>query len=195
MLTHHLFNILNNKLCISKLDEITMARPKESTFGLITGGYNTLKIRKLGSEFDSISKKIERNSSLTLSAIQTVTDLQIATLSGLHNINLELDNLSKSSWKILDELRREDLRQEVLGTLKVFLINVEEQINFIKQTYENYPVWGTYMAEELKKMFNSKGVTIEHFKRMPSTKDIKWAKSVIDEVQELYDFLYEGLGE
>tara|TARA_Y100000766_G_C18803878_1_gene554469 strand:- start:394 stop:912 length:519 start_codon:yes stop_codon:yes gene_type:complete len=172
-----------------------MARPKESTFGLITGGYNTLKIRKLGSEFDSIAKNIDRNSTLTLSAIKTVTDLQVATLAGLHEINLELDSLSKSSWKILNELKKEDRRQEILGTLKLFLINVEEQIDFIKEMYQSYPVWATHMAEELKKMFNSKGVTIEHFKRMPSTSDIKWAKSVIKNVQELFDELYNQLGD
>ena len=178
-----------------------MSRPKESVFGLISGTanlYNTNKIRKLGSEFNSVTNSI--NNSIAQASIQTLTaignleELQIASMAGIYQIGIELNDLSKASWEIVNALDREDKRQETLGTLKLFLIHVEEEIDKIKSMSIEFPVYSAYMAEELREMFRSKNVSIEHFKRMPSTTDIKWAKSVIDSVESLFDELYNNLG-
>ena len=172
-------------------------RPKESIFGLITGGldiYSANKIRKLGSEFASVSQKIEAVNQAILREISNVEQLQIATIAELYNVGTELQNLSQSSWEILNALEKEDRRQETLGTMKLFLIGVEEELQSIKEIAKNHLVYATYMSEELRRMFRSKKVSIEHFKRMPSTADIKWAKSVIDDVEGLYDKLYNQLG-
>ena len=93
-----------------------------------------------------------------------------------------------------DRALAEYVGQETLGTLKLFLIHVEEEIDKIKSMSTEFPVYSAYMAEELREMFRSKNVSIEHFKRMPSTTDIKWAKSVIDSVESLFDELYNNLG-
>ena len=173
-------------------------RPKESAFGLITGGldiYSANKIRKLGSEFASVSQKVESGNRAILRQISNVEQLQIASMAGLYSVGTELQNLSQSSWEILNALEREDKRQETLGTMKLFLIGVEEQMESINNMAKSHLVYATYMAEELRRMFRSKKVSIEHFKRMPSTADIKWAKSVIDDVEELYDKLYNQLGD
>ncbi len=176
-----------------------MSRPKESVFGLITGTanlYSANKIRKLGSEFNnmtnSINNSIAMSTNQTLNAIRNLEELQVATMAGIYHIGVELNELSRASWEIVSALDREDKRQEILGTLKLFLIHVEEEIDKIKSMTAEFPVYSAYMAEELRDMFRSKNVSIEHFKRMPSTSDIKWAKSVIDTVESLFDDLYNN---
>ena len=71
------------------------------------------------------------------------------------------------------------------------MINLEEEVESINQISENYPEYALLLTEELVLLLQNEGVQIEHFKRMPSTADIKWAKSVLDSVSKTYSRLKE----
>ena len=82
-----------------------MARPKESMFGLIAGSaalYSANKIRKLGNEFNTLTRslQIEVQSNqdeirmnrdaieTSVVAIKTLADLQVATMAGMYELNM-----------------------------------------------------------------------------------------------------------
>ena len=168
---------------------LVMSRPKSSVvgfFNLATSVYNTRQIQKMGSGFQSLSDQTNTDSQMMLSGIKTIQDLQIASMAGIYQLQEQLDELSKSSWEILNQLKIADHKEEVLGSLKLFLIAVEEEVQNITRLSDNYIEYASLMAEDLRNLMISSEVNIEKFKRMPSTTDIKWAKLVIDSVEELY---------
>jgi hypothetical protein len=177
-----------------------MSRPKESKFGLLSGAvslYSANKVRKLGKEFDGLSDSLNSlNSGLgaNLVAIKTVADLQVATMSGVYQLNLELERVSESQWELYKFFEDRHQEQERLGDLKLLLRNIKKEVEKIKQLSENYLEYATYMAEQLKETFESLDVRIEHFKRL-SVQEIDWAEEIIDSVGYLYSSLYSKLGD
>ena len=171
-------------------------RPKSSLIGLgdfALSMHNVRKTSQINSKIDSMSNELIARSDATLSALQTIGELQVATMSGLITIHDELDELSQSSWKILERLNESERREEILGDLKLFLIHVEEEVTKIRGLFSKYPEYSTLMAENLNKLIIEKNVSLNQFKRMP-TNDIKWAKNVIDSVPKLYKTLLIELG-
>ena len=112
-------------------------------------------------------------------------------MSGLANLSLQIDQLQESVWGINEHFRNIEMREEKLGNLKLFLINLEEEVKSINEISENYPEYALLLSEELVLLLENEGVEIEHFKLMPSTADIKWAKSVLDSVTKTYSRLKE----
>ena len=195
-----------------------MARPKSSLFdfaGFVVSVNNNLKIKrnreeqittndKLNNQNHMISNLSEQTSIIS-NKIDDIGELQYATatgvrdvlfsltqtLSGLENIHAELEILSKGSWEMMNFLQKIEKREEVLGTLRIFLIDVEEEVEKISLLSKDFLVFSLLMAEDLKSLFDSKNVSISHFKRMPSIDDLKWAKKVIQSVNELYISLGE----
>lgn len=171
-----------------------MSRPKESKYGLVTGAgalYSAAKVRKLGKDLDNFKSSIQNGLNANFNAIMSVAELQVATMSGLANLSLQIDQLQESVWGINEHFRNIEMREEILGDLKLFLINLEEEVENINEISENYPEYALLLSEELVLLLENEGVEIEHFKRMPSTADIKWAKSVLDSVTKTYSRLKE----
>ena len=175
-----------------------MTRPKSSIVGfgnLGTSIYAASKVRKLGTEFGSLAEQIETNQSLSMSTINNIQDLSIASMAGIYELSRQLDELSNASWAVLDHIKLVDRRDEVLGNLKLLLINIEEEIVNIRNLFLNYPEYATLMAEDMNTLLDKSGVDIEKFKRMPSTEDIKWAKKVLASVPQLEKDLFQKLGD
>ncbi len=64
-------------------------RPRSSTTGLFDLGidlYSANKLRKMGSEFDSLRRSQELHTAVTLRAISGIAELQIATMHGINEL-------------------------------------------------------------------------------------------------------------
>jgi hypothetical protein len=71
-----------------------MARPKSSLVGfgnLGTSIYAASKVRKLGTEFGSLAEQIETNQSLSMSTINNIQDLSVASMAGIYELSRQLD--------------------------------------------------------------------------------------------------------
>lgn len=174
-----------------------MGRPKESNFGLISGTaalYSANKVRKLGKEFEGLTSSIQSGINANLDAIQTVADLQVATMSGVYQLNLELQRVSESQWALVKFFEDRHQEQQRLGDLKLLLRNIKKEVDKIRNLSIDYLEYATFMAEQLKVTFDALDVRIEHFK-MLSVQEIDWAEEIIDSVDHLYSSLYSKLGD
>ena len=195
-----------------------MPRPKESIFGLISGSYSANKLRKMGKEFDALSKnrssemhslknelsdkidsvskkhsrEIELSTNLTLSAIQTISDLQIATMAGIHQLNLEVTELSKGQWALVNHFETVEQKREELANLKLFLRKVKKEIDKITNLSTSHLEYATYLSSVLREIFIDKDVKMEHLKHL-SVSEMDWAEEIIETVDELYFSLLQSL--
>lgn len=177
--------------------QINMSRPKESKYGLITGAatlYSANKVRKMGNELSSLRSSIAEGTELTLSAIGTIGELQVATMAGLIKINEDVSELSQAQWELVSFFEDEKREREILGDLKLFLRSVGKELTNIKKISETHPIYACYLAEKLREIFLEKDVRLEHFKLL-SVSEIEWADEIITEVETLFDIMYGKLGD
>jgi len=164
-----------------------MSRPKSSYAGIGTfavAAINNRKMGKMKNEFERINRQHQSNLEIVSDQLNNVRDLHIASLAGICSVSDQLTDLSHQSWAILEFLEIVERREEALGDLKLFLISVEEEVEKINSLEPDYPEYALLLAENLHQLLENEGVELQHFKRMPSTSDIKWAKSVLDSVSE-----------
>jgi hypothetical protein len=174
-----------------------MARPKSSIVGLGDVGlslYSANKLRKMNSEFDSIRRYQEMGTSMTLSAIGGLADLQMATMHGISELHSQLLELSKISWSIANYFERKETKDDFLGDLKMVLINFEEELDSIDELSENYLEFATLQVESLQSLVAEHDVRIEYFKTLPPN-DIKWAKGILDRIEATHALFVKKLSE
>ncbi len=94
--------------------------------------------------------------------------------------------MSEQTWDVLAALNEMDRKEEVLGTLRLFLIEIEEEIDRINLISESFPEFSFAILDEVHNLFVENDVSIEKFKRMSSVDDIKWAKNVIRNFEQLH---------
>lgn len=116
--------------------------------------------------------------------LQSIKRAQIATVAGLVQVNERLKGIETTSNATLNELKRQDMEKEILGDLKLFLIDVEEAISQIRLISTKFPEYAALLAEDLSVLLSSHEIHLGKFKRMDQD-GIKWAKSVIQQVSEL----------
>ena len=168
-----------------------MARPRSSGIGLADftlDVYSANKLRKMGSEFDSL----HRNQDLMLSAIGNLAELQVATMHGIMELGSQLQELSEISWSIANYFEKKEAREDFLGDLKLVLIKLNQELDSIDQISENYPEYATLQLENIQSILEENDVRIEHFKTLPP-ENILWAKEILDKVENTYSHLIHKL--
>jgi len=183
-----------------------MSRPKSSGAGLVDlvlSAYNSRTLRQhssalstnnqtlehiqAGMEFthdyiEHIDSKIDllnqNQMATTLIAIQNSLQTQ-EVITGLVGIKSEVEKLSNNTWSILAKMNDFERKEEILGTMRLFLIEIEEELERIEVLSHDYPVFASVLYEDLHNLIVRNEVTIDKFKRMHNVDDIKWAKSVI----------------
>lgn len=130
-------------------------RPKESVIGIGTGilsAYSANKVRKLGKEFDqninSLEQKIDMNRNLVLNGISSLADLQVATMSGIQSIYLEVQELSNAQSALVKHFENVQAEKDRLGDLKLFLRRIRKEVTKISKIAETHLVYATFMAEK-----------------------------------------------
>lgn len=162
-----------------------MARPKSSIVGLgdfAVGLYTANKTRKMTSEFDDIRRSQAVGTEMVLNSINSVVDLQVASMHGLRSIDSKLEILSKISWDIASYFERKEAREDFLGDLKMVVISLEGELDDIDELSEDYLEYATMQVETLQSLVDRHDVRIEHFKTMPPG-DIKWVRSVLKRIE------------
>ena len=162
-----------------------MARPKASSLDFINTGldlYSANKLRKMGNEFDSVRRSHELGTKATLAAISGVAELQAATMVGMKGLSDQLTSLSEISWNIANYFEQKEAKENFIGDLKLILIKFEDELDSIDKISEEYTEYAAYQVETLQLLVKKNNVRIEHFKTLPPN-DIKWAKSVIERIE------------
>jgi len=180
-------------------------RPKTSLgsgFALGVSGYNSVKLRSISSEMDSMramqsetSGQIQHSTKLTLNAIKSVADLQIATLGGLVTLDDKLESLSSIAWDVKGYLERKESERKFIGDLKMIVIGIEDEVERILEFSEEYPEYAILQLKDLQTMIKDHDVRVEHFSSHCSIGDIKWAKQVLGSVDIAYLGLNNNLGD
>ena len=170
-------------------------RPRSSPTGLFDLGvdvYSANKLRKMGSEFDSLRRSQELHTAVTLRAISGIAELQVATMHGINELSKQLGELSEISWNIANYLERKEAREDFIGDLKLVLIKFEDELDSIDELTEDYTEFAALQAESLKILVEENDVRVEHFKTLPPD-DIKWAKNVLERIERTHDSLIDKL--
>ena len=172
-----------------------MVRPKSSAIGLLDTGldiYSANKLRKMGSEFDSLRRNHEISTAITLDAISGIAELQTATMYGITQLSEQLTELSKISWSIANYFERKEAKEDFIGDLKMVLIKFEEELDYIDKISEEYTEYATLQVQSLQSLVKKNDVRIEHFKTL-SFADIDKAKGILERIERTHTILRNKL--
>lgn len=161
-------------------------RPKSSLVGMGDFALSAVNYRKM--------RSIERQNDSTSSALEEIRDIQRFSMAGIISLHNEIEELSRTQWSILDHLKNMENKEEILGNLKLILVHVEEQSELIDQMHSEYPEFAAMLSMNLKNMLIESEICLSNLKMM-SVEDIKWAKKVLDDVDEQYTFLHSNTNE
>lgn len=167
-------------------------RPKTSVVGGFDAGltlYNTTKLRSMNSELSRIRAEqqyttdaIRESTTITLTAIKSVADLQIATIGGLVELDKKLETLSSIAWEVKGYLERKEERENFVNDLKLIVLGIEDELEKIQAYSEDYMEYAIVQVEDLQAIIKHHDVKVEHFASL-SIDQIKWAKRVIESVE------------
>lgn len=172
-----------------------MTRPKSSVIGFVDlglSGLNARKINQIDKSVGSLSASLYNSNLRIESELESIRKAQMAGLYGIAELHSKLEKLDQTQNAILEELKRQDREKDDLGYLKIFLIQIEEELERIISLSENHLEYSTMVAEDLKKSLIINQINIDRFKRLDKD-DIKWAKSVIENVSETASKLKDRL--
>ena len=172
-----------------------MARPKSSVIGFVDlglSGFNARKINQIDKSVGSLSASLYNSNLRIESELESIRKAQIAGLYGIAELHSTLEKLDQTQDAILKELKRQDREKDDLGDLKIFLIQIEDELERILSLSEKHLEYSTMLAEDLKKSLIINQINIDRFKRLDKD-DIKWAKSVIENVSETASKLKDRL--
>ena len=172
-----------------------MSRPKSSVIGFVDlglSGLNARKINQIDKSVGSLSTSLYNSNLKIESELESIRKAQIAGLYGIAELHSTLEKLDQTQNEILKELKRQDREKDDLGDLKIFLIQIEEELERIQSLSENHLEYSVMLAEDLKRSLIVNEININRFKRLDKD-DIKWAKSVIENVSETASTLMDRL--
>jgi hypothetical protein len=158
-------------------------RPKSSIVGIGDFALSTANYRKM--------KSIENLQNNTISTLEDIMQIQRVSMSGIISLHNEIEELSRTQWHILDHLTNMENKEQILGNLKLILVHTEEQFQLIEQMSREYPEFAALLSMNLKNMLEESDICMGNLKMM-SIADIKWAKQVLDGVNNQYILLHSN---
>ena len=162
-----------------------MARPQSSLVGLGSGVmdlYSANKLRKMDANFDQILSAQAAGTAITLSAIETVADLQIASMHMIRECDTKLQTLSKISWKIADYFDRREQHEAFIATMRFSVHAGTRALDQIDAFTENHPEYALYQTDRLVEMIEKRDVRVEHFAYV-SQEEMRLAQEMLDRVE------------
>jgi len=170
-----------------------MARPKSYALGLLNTGldiYSANKLRKMGSEFDSLRRSHEISTAITLDAISGIAELQTATMYGINQLSQQLTELSNISWSIANYFELKEAKEDFTGDLKMVLTKFEDELDYIDKISEEYTEYAELQVESLQSLVKENDVRIEHFKTL-SFADIDKAEGILLRIERTQIILWK----
>lgn len=176
-----------------------MSRPKESTFGIVSGLasiYSANKIRTLDRKYKEMgvqnARHIDDGFNKMNHGLRQLGELSFATMAGIYQLDLKVNELLDTQSALVNHFENERIRKDHLENLVLFMREVKKEVSHIRALFADYPVWAVYLARILQDMFLERNITIYQFKSLNRT-DIDWAEEIIEDVKSLHSDLYNLL--
>ena len=163
----------------------TMERPQSSLVGLGSGVldlYSANKLRKMDAEFDRILSGQAAGTAITLRAIETVADLQVASMHMIRECDTKLQTLSKISWEIASYFDRKEQHEEFIAAMRFSVHTASRALDQIDAFTENHPEYALYQTDRLVEMIEKRDVRVEHFSYV-SQEEMRLAQDMLDRVE------------
>ena len=169
----------------NQLSIATMARPQSSLVGLgsgMVGIYSANKLRKMGGQFDRVMAAQSAGTAITLSAIETVAELQIASMHMIQQCDTKLQTLSKISWEIASYFDRKEQHEEFIAAMRFSVHTANRALDQIDALTEEHPEYALYQTDRLVEMIEKRDVRVEHFAYV-SQEEMRLAQEMLDRVE------------
>ena len=162
--------------------QLTMARPKSSTVGLVSGGldlYTANKARKMSGELDRLQRAHAAGTAMTLSAIGSLAEMNFALMGGLAECDAKLQTLTDISWKISDYFDKKDMHEEFVATMRYSIHTMNRELDLIDSLTEDTPEYALWKTDRLLEVIEERDVRVEHFARV-SQDEMNSAQKLLD---------------
>ena len=170
----------------------TMARPQSSLVGLtsgVVGIYSANKLRKMGAQYNRVVSAQSAGTALTLSGIETtlsavenVADLQIASMHMIRECDTKLQTLSGISWEIASYFDRKEQHEEFIAAMRFSVHTANRALDQIDALTEEHPEYALYQTDRLVEMIEKRDVRVEHFSYV-SQEEMRLAQEMLDRVE------------
>jgi len=167
-------------------------RPQSSLVGLSSGVldlYSANKLRKIDGNFARVMSAQAAGTALTLSGIQTtlsavenVADLQIASMHMIRECDTKLQTLSEISWEIASYFDRKEQHERFLAAMRFSVHATNRALDQIDVITEDYPEYALYQTDRLVEMIEKRDVRVEHFAYV-SQEEMRLAQEMLDRVE------------
>ena len=168
-----------------------MERPKSDLASLATlgvGVYGTIKVGRMESAFRDFAVAQQEAHSQTMRGLQTISELQVATMYMIRDLNEELSKLSEIGGDILEIIQRKEQREDMIGDLRLRIRSIDKALDEIDHQAETHLEWATVQVEIVQALVEYHDVRIEHFKH--SHADMDRAEEVLERLASTHrDFL------
>ena len=164
----------------------TMARPQSSLVGLGSGMldlYSANKLRKMDTNFDRIVSAQATGTAITLSAIETVAELQIASMHMIQQCDTKLQTLSKISWEIASYFDRKEQHEEFIAAMRFSVHTANRALDQIDALTEEHPEYALYQTDRLVEMIEKRDVRVEYFSYDTGFDSMTMAQEMLDRVE------------
>ena len=163
-----------------------MARPQSSLVGLGSGmlaGYSAIKLRNMGGQFDRVMVAQAAGTAITLSAIETVADLQIASMHMIQQCDTKLQTLSEISWEIASYFDQKAQHEEFIAAMRFSVHTANRALDQIDVLTEEHPEYALYQTDRLVEMIEKRDVRVEHFSYDTGFDSMTMAQKMLDRVE------------
>ena len=159
---------------------IVAKRPKSDLASLSTLGVGAFGIRKLGKlegSFRDFAIAQQNNHRQTMRGLQSIAELQVASLYMLREVDQKLTTLSDIAWDLSNFLKRKEQKDEFLGDLRLVIRSIQSALDDIDILAKTNLEYATLQVEILQALAIEHDVKIEHFKH--SHDDMDRAEKVL----------------
>ena len=159
-----------------------MARPKSSAVGLVSGGldlYTANKSRKMSNEIGRLQMAHAAGTSMTLSAIGGLAEMNFALGMQLAECDAKLQTLTDISWKISDYFDRKEMHEEFVSTMRYSIHTMNRELDLIDFLTEETPEYALWKTDRLLEVIEERDVRVEHFARV-SQDEMTSAQNLLD---------------
>lgn len=162
-------------------------RPKSDLASLATLGVGAFGLRKVGKlerSFREYAIAQQNNHQQTMQGLQSIAELQVASLYMLREVDEKLSTLSDIAWDLSNYLKLKEQKDEFLGDLRLTIRAINSALDEIDILTKTNLEFATLQVEILQELVIEHDVRIEHFKH--SHDDMDRAEKVLQRLNSTH---------
>ena len=142
---------------------------------MATDVYTAVKVKNMRGEVD----RLQAGQAMTLSAIGSLAEMNIALGMEMVECNAKLETLAKISWKISDYFDRKEIHEEFIATMRYSIHTMNRELDLIDSLTEDTPEYALWKTDRLLEVIEERDVRVEHFARV-SEAEMNSAQKLLD---------------